>query len=64
MTLQYEKRILAASWIIAVTLLAIVGPPLPVPLIAVVAFVPAIVMLHFWKEQPQTVSEVIQQSRR
>jgi hypothetical protein len=67
MNLEYKKRSLAAAWIvavIAVALVAGVGAPMAWLVVSVVGFGPSIVVLHFWKQQPQTITQSIQEARR
>jgi hypothetical protein len=67
MNLEHKKRVLAAVWIVsvvAVALVASVGSTMAWLLVSVVGLGPSIILLHFWKEQPATISQTIQEARR
>jgi hypothetical protein len=67
MTPDSKKKLLAATWIIAIMAIALVGgigSLMGWLLTGVVAFGPAAAVLHFSKEPAPTTSESINSARR
>jgi glucose-6-phosphate-specific signal transduction histidine kinase len=67
MKLEYYKAALGASWILIVGALGLMigatsGPFLV--LLTAVALLPSVLMLRFWHEPVETMSESIHQARR
>ena len=64
---EYKKPSLAILWVVtmvAAAALAGVGMNMGVLMVMVLGLVPSVVVLYFWREQPQTLSERIHEARR
>jgi hypothetical protein len=67
MNFTYKRETLAAAWVGTIALSLLVSTPaswMPWLVTSVVAIGPAIVLLHLTKEQPQTISQTIQEAKR
>jgi hypothetical protein len=67
MRFEYQIRVLATVWVlaaIAMTVFASTGPTMAWLAASVLGLGPAIVMMRLAKEQPQTLSQSIQEARR
>jgi len=64
---DYRKLGVASTWIVAIVgaaLLARIGSVMAWFVVSVIAVVPCVVMLHFWQDSAQTISQSIQRARR
>ena len=67
MNFNYKRESLAAGWVGAIALGLLVSTPtswMPWLVISVMAIGPAVVLLHLTREQPQTISQTIQDATR
>lgn len=67
MSLPYLKATCAAAWVSTMGAAGLLGViPLPAGWIALAAFaiLPPLVMLRYWQDPPQTISQSIQEAIR